>query len=59
MSLDETKPIELADMGDWRPDRACGTLRSDQIGEEQSLGLPTQDLSTDNFFSELIRRIWF
>jgi len=37
MSLDETKPIELADMGDWRPDRSCGTLRSDQIGEEQTL----------------------
>ena len=37
MSLDETKPIELADLGDWRPDRGCGTLRAEQIGEEQTL----------------------
>lgn len=37
MSLDETKPIELADMGDWRPDRGCGTVRAEQMGEEQTL----------------------
>jgi len=37
MSLDETKPIELADLGDWRADRGCGTLRAEQIGEEQTL----------------------
>ena len=34
MSTAEHPDIELDDLGDWRRDRNCGTLRSDDIGAE-------------------------